>query len=117
MFSQKKNRNKSLYLNNQSKNMYIPPPIKTKKIEKPSIMSNLLSGITQGFSFGAGSELAHQGMKKVFSQKESNQTIQENEFQHELCNQLKEEYNKCILNVGDCHALNETLKNICKIDQ
>jgi len=114
MFSQKKNRNKSHYLGGQQKNMYIPAPLHTKKIEKPSLFSNILSGITHGFSFGAGSELAHQGMKKVFTQDKSNEDKQQNNIlQEEICNQLKEEYNKCIINSGDCKALNETLQNIC----
>ena len=115
MFSYKKNRNKSPpYLDNQTKR-YIPPPMQLKKMEKPTLLGNLMGGLTHGFSFGAGSELAHQGMKKVFTQEQSNQQHSENEFQQELCKQLKNEYDKCILNAGECQALNETLKNICKI--
>lgn len=112
----KKKQTKSPYLNNQLKNKYILPPMSPKKIEKPSILGNILSGVTHGFSFGAGSELAHQGMKKVFTQEQSNEH-HENKFQQELCAQLKDEYNKCILNVSDCQALNNTLKKLCKIDQ
>jgi len=121
MFSQKKNRNKSPYLSEQQKNIYIPRPLLNKKIEKPSLFSNLISGITHGFSFGAGSELAHQGMKKIFNQEqpnEPNEPKQQNHIlQEDICNQIKQEYNKCMIYTGDCKELNDALQNICKIYQ
>ena len=118
MFSQKKNRNKSPYVNEQQKNIYIPRPLLTKKIEKPSLFSKLISGITHGFSFGSGSELAHKGIKKIFNQGQSNEPNQHNNIlQEDICNQIKQEYNKCMIYTGDCKELNDALQNLCKIYQ
>jgi len=113
MFNKQKNE-KISFIKNKNKNnqnLNIPPPLKTNKINKSPLMKHMISGIFQGFSFGTGSEIAHQGLKKVFHKEE----LQENHFQEEMCNQLRDEYKKCILNLDNCKNIEETLKTICSI--
>lgn len=108
--------NKKNVKNNHNQILNIPPPMKLKKIKQPSLMNDMLSGIFQGFSFGAGSEIAHQGLKKVFDKGEQNNNeSKKNHFQEELCNQLKDEYKKCLFNNNNCENMEETLKTICSI--
>ena len=114
MFNRQKNEKKNFIKNNNTLN--IPPPLKTYKTKKPFIMKDMISGIFHGFSFGAGSEIAHQGLKKVFDKGEKNNNeSNKNHFQEEVCNQLRDEYKKCILNLDNCKNIEETLKTICSI--
>ena len=40
-----------------------------------------------------------------------------NILQEDICNQIKQEYNKCMIYTGDCKELNDALQNLCKIYQ
>jgi len=70
---------------------YPPPPNNNEK--SPSVLSSIAGGLLHGFSFGAGSEIAHRTIETVSGPR----TIHVENNNTELnCLQIQELYNKCL---------------------
>ena len=91
-----------------------PPPPTPKNIESPSFMGQMLSTMSQGVAFGAGSSIAHQSLDGILGNKET-ETHSENNYKK--CQHLIHSYRDCLLkefNTNLCDIIIENLDDCMK---
>ena len=100
------------------------------------LFGNIMSTVAQGFSFGTGSALAHQGISRIFNSDKdthdnqdittdsnSSKTIEnvKNVKDHELnslCQTIIKRYLKCVeteFNSDDCHKYGQQVKQCLEL--
>lgn len=73
--------------------------------------STIWSGILNGFSFGAGSHLAHVGLDKILHNSSNNTS---NSTSNEMCKKIENEYKKCIMDMDNCKKIGLLYKELCE---
>ena len=91
----------------KSPNLKNPPkPLQSTPSTKQNssdILPSVIGTVAQGFAFGSGSALAHQGINSIINKVSSddckgvnNDNNNDNQNLHKLCNQIFIEYRACI---------------------